>query len=95
MDFSKMQEFTDLYSDLEWITMGLNGKKPTTSGWQNLTESVDVHRGQNIGIVCGAESNLTVVDIDVKDKGMEFWENFIIYLRCGLMQSKSSQTWCK
>lgn len=78
MDFSKMQEFSDLYNDdMEWVTMPLNGKKPTTTGWQNLTESVEVSQGQNIGIVCGAASNLTVVDIDIKDKGMEIWERLI------------------
>jgi hypothetical protein len=45
--------------------------------WQNLDESVAIPQGQNIGIVCGAESNLTVVDIEVEDKGLMIWERLI------------------
>jgi hypothetical protein len=75
-----MDELKTLYDDAGFLYIPLNGKRPMTPAWQDIKKSLPIRKGQNIGIVCGKESNITVVDIDTKDKGMEIWNRIIALL---------------
>ena len=57
--------------------MPLDGKKPTMKKWEQESTSVlfsKIKKGDNFGIRTGAASGCIVVDIDVKDRGLETWE---------------------
>jgi hypothetical protein len=70
-----MDEHTNNYDNLDWVFMPINGKKPLLNEWNKLTKSVKPSSNQNIGIITGSVSNVCVIDIDVKDRGMEIWES--------------------
>ena len=44
--------------------------------WGNITKSVPI-QGDNVGLNTGQKSNITVVDIDVKDNGLNKWNELI------------------
>lgn len=61
------------------------GKAPITKGFNKLVKSVPANeftQGRNIGFVCGARSDLTVIDIDFYFKGL--WE--FIFDNCDMSQ---------
>lgn len=51
------------------------GKCPAVPNWHNLTNEYDFtcQSGQNIGIVCGPNSGIVCIDVDVKDRGVEMF----------------------
>ena len=59
-------------------------KSPRVSGWNKLTFNDTVRlflilelEYTNIGLLCGKESNVVVIDIDNKDNGMEYWSSLL------------------
>lgn len=67
------------------VPMALKGKIPVTVAWQkNITlnncnkfieDAIASNRCNNIGIICGKISGIIVLDIDVKDNGIEEWDS--------------------
>ena len=59
-------------------------KTPRTRGWNKLTfnESVKLFMSQeidftNIGLVCGEQSGVVVIDVDNKNDGIAYWNDLI------------------
>jgi P4 family phage/plasmid primase-like protien len=55
-------------------------KQPINKGWENTNiesciSSIDYSK--DVGILTGSKYNLLVIDIDVKDKGLETWNKWI------------------
>jgi hypothetical protein len=55
-------------------------KKPIAEGWEKTT--IDNYKSKidyskDVGILTGSKHNLLVIDIDVKDKGLETWNKWI------------------
>lgn len=87
-----MNDDLTMYDDLDFVYMPLVGKKPVQK-WKDLKESVkpvDSREG-NVGILTGLTSSITVVDIDVKGRGMEIW-NKIIGKACDLIDANGDLT---
>jgi len=62
------------YDDYGMISIPLKGKVPIIPNWQNSTETISpVYCDDNTGILCGSINDLLVLDIDVKDDGLEYW----------------------
>ena len=56
------------------------GKVSIVKGWQKLTKptTVDIDLSdQNIGLMTGKTNSISVIDIDVKDRGLEIWSKLI------------------
>lgn len=49
-------------------------KKPRIKGWQKLKKSSIVQLNERVGVPTGTKSGFTVIDIDVKDMGLEVWK---------------------
>lgn len=71
---------------LSWgfIPIPLHGKVPLGNEWQKTDpdRALDlinryVSRLDNLGILTGEPSNVVVVDVDVKQKGLETWETLV------------------
>jgi Bifunctional DNA primase/polymerase, N-terminal/Primase C terminal 2 (PriCT-2)/Family of unknown function (DUF5906) len=75
-----------------WVPIPLDGKKPISKGWtdynkdqgvQKCMERLYVNNNEtfapnlNIGVVCGIQSNIFVLDIDVKNNGLVTWERIL------------------
>lgn len=61
------------------VAIPLDGKKPILKKWNTLTktpEKLYVFENHNIGVLTGASSGITVLDIDVKDGGIKLWKSF-------------------
>lgn len=59
-------------------------KTPRIRQWNKLTfkDTLKLYSNQeleftNIGLQCGKESGVIVIDIDIKDNGMEYWEQLL------------------
>jgi phage/plasmid-associated DNA primase len=82
MTFDTREQALETYNDdLEWVTMPVSGKKPVLKGWNKLTESAPVKDGDNVGVVCGKSSNLTVIDVDKSDNGLAAWRYILKQLK--------------
>jgi len=53
----------------KFLTMPTKNKKAITKGWNKLTKSLRIEEGYNTAIITGKKSNITVLDIDIPDKG--------------------------
>lgn len=55
------------------------GKTPAVTGWVNRTNAEDFvcKNDQNIGIVCGPNSGIVCIDVDVKDRGVEMFNKML------------------
>lgn len=65
-------------NSLGFVLIPLNEKKPIFKRWNKLTATPDhlyVFESNNIGILTGQISNITVLDIDTKDEGLKIWTN--------------------
>ena len=40
------------------------------------------YRKQNIALLCGKQSQIVVIDIDLKDNGMKYWDNLLSQNNC-------------
>jgi hypothetical protein len=66
------------YNQFNYISIPMVGKRPLIPQWQKKTETVVPHYlGSNIGLLTGKINNLTVLDIDIKDNGMKYWDIII------------------
>jgi hypothetical protein len=62
------------YNIFNYISIPMIGKKVLIPEWQKKIETIVPHYlGFNIGLLTGKINNLTVLDIDVKDDGIKFW----------------------
>lgn len=67
--------------DLGFVPIGLKGKRPILPGWQHQSRDSAVskigslsRKGDcNVGILTGRASGVVVVDVDVKDGGVDEW----------------------
>ncbi len=56
------------------------GKIPAVANWTNLKKGYDFEVSSstaNIGIICGAESGICCIDVDMKDDGMFYFNKMI------------------
>ena len=56
--------------------MPVDGKKAIIKGWQlkdNVESNLKFKKGHNIAIRTGKVSGCLVVDVDVKNRGLEIW----------------------
>ena len=67
-------QYYNLYN-LITIPIATNDKRPFIKGW-NLTKKTihPTYIDQNIGILTGKVNNITVLDIDEKLNGMQYWK---------------------
>lgn len=62
------------YNKFKYISIPMIDKKPMIPEWQKKTETIIPHYlGFNIGLLTGKLNNLTILDIDIKDNGIKFW----------------------
>ena len=73
---------------LEWnfVPIPLKGKVPIPRKWQNITEEDSLEiiekyannlQMNNLGILTGKPSKIVVMDIDIKNQGLEKWEKMV------------------
>lgn len=76
-----MQEEAIKLLELGLVTISCNKKKiPCIKGWTEITKAnciENIKDNQNIGILTGEKSGITVIDIDIKDNGVEVWNKLI------------------
>lgn len=68
------------YINIKSLTLLLqpNGKVSNVKGWSNPnTNTINLDTAHNLAILTGKINNIIVVDVDVKDKGVEVWEHMI------------------
>ena len=61
-----------------FVALPLDGKKPIFKRWNKLEATPDrlyVFENYNIGVLTGLVSGITVLDIDVKDDGLDVWNS--------------------
>ena len=72
--------------DNQFVVTPLSGKKPLLKGWQNFSledsrkasiEALQKGTADNIGIVTGRSSGIVVVDIDIRENGINNWFKLI------------------
>lgn len=68
-----MEKELSIYKKKKFVYIPLNGKVPYIKNWNKVSKSIDIPEGKNVGILTGIPSNITVVDIDLKDDGMKTW----------------------
>lgn len=62
------------YNEFNYISIPMVGKQTLIPGWQKKKETIVPHYlGSNIGLLTGKINNLTILDIDIKDEGMKYW----------------------
>ena len=77
----KYAEVLDFYEAMSFVYVPakLDQKRPVLSGWTKCTKSdnyeIDLKKN-NIAIVTGSASNIFVLDIDIKDGGLDWFNKF-------------------
>jgi hypothetical protein len=80
-----------LSSDLVIFPCNLN-KTPMISGWNTMSQKdsyelynvlddvyeIEKNIQSNIGLLCGTMSGIVVIDIDIKDGGMKYWNELLL-----------------
>lgn len=64
------------YNKFNYKTMPVKNKIPFIKNWTNIDKTIEpqyIFEGLNTALVCGQINNITVVDIDVKDNGLKYW----------------------
>jgi hypothetical protein len=80
MDPAELKVECNFYNESNFVYFGIDGKNPNVNGkdwWNKTTKSKKPKTNQNIGILTGSKSNITVVDIDVKDDGKKVWDEIV------------------
>ena len=81
--WDKILSYAKLAIQLKLVPIPLVWKRPLITNWTNITienalntiyEAYQQKKCNNIGILCGEKSELIVIDIDVKDQGLQLWE---------------------
>ena len=68
------------YNNLLKFKLQKNSKVPLNKGWTNpvnLSSDIDMKYGYKLGIATGRVNNLIVLDIDIKDNGLNEWNKYI------------------
>ncbi len=64
-----------------YIPISCNNKKiPLEKQWPTINKNnclEKIRDNSNIGILTGKISNITVIDIDIKDNGLETWNKLL------------------
>ncbi|KAG7394171.1 hypothetical protein PHYBOEH_005565 [Phytophthora boehmeriae] len=62
---------------LRLVLIPLYNKQPISQQWHKITQTppLDAFKGYNIGILTGAISGITVLDIDRKEGGVQMWNS--------------------
>jgi len=68
-----MNKQLELYDRYKFRYIPVNGKIPYFKKWNEVTHSVEIPTGKNVGILTGKPSKITVLDIDSKDNGLKVW----------------------
>lgn len=84
-----MTSWINIAKKNNFVILPLSGKRPIVKNWQNFSRSFEdsfekakKFRTNNIGILCGSVSGITVIDIDSKSRpgsksGFEFYGNIL------------------
>ncbi len=66
------------YDDFGFVSIPLHDKAPIIKNWQNTIETIPpTYTTDNTGILTGQINNITVLDIDLKDDGVAYWNELI------------------
>ncbi len=71
-------EIVPKLSSLGFVVLPLDDKRPILKGWNKIEKTPErlyVFENRNLGIITGRLSGVTILDIDLKDGGMELWIN--------------------
>ena len=71
MDFDQLDKANIIYFPCK-------GKLPSIKQWQTLSNSKKIKEKSNYGILCGKNSNITVIDIDNCDPTTKLFITFLL-----------------
>lgn len=76
-----MQAQIDLYNTNKFVVIPLrsNSKAPYIEKWPDIKKSMEIPVGNNVGVIAGKRSNITVLDIDKQDDGLKYWKHILKY----------------
>lgn len=86
LDLSTLDTAKSSYRSLGFAVIALRrndrdqaGKSPCERDWMNKTRDhdCDTSRCDNIGIVCGPNSGIVCIDVDMKDDGMKYFQKLV------------------
>lgn len=80
MNLIAIQKELEVYNKLGFVCMPLKGKTPFIKRWNELDHTPTKHiifKDNNIGVLTGIKSKITVLDIDVKDDGLKTWRKIV------------------
>ncbi len=87
LEVKVLTEDAERFLSWNWIPIPLKGKVPIPRKWQNITsddslEIIEKYAGNlqmnNLGILTGKPSKIAVMDVDVKNRGLEKWEKMVL-----------------
>ncbi len=61
-----------------FVVMPLENKRPILKAWNHLEKTPErlyIFKNRNLGLVCGKASGITILDIDIKNNGLEVWKH--------------------
>lgn len=73
-DYSALIQELNSYG---FVVIPLEGKRPLIKRWNKLQKTPERHamfQDRNLGILTGAVSGITILDIDIKDDGLKIWK---------------------
>ena len=74
---SQHKKYIEELSKHRFVMIPLKGKIPFFKDWNTIIETpsrVEVFRNHNIGILTGAVSGITVLDIEARNDGLKIWK---------------------
>lgn len=76
-----MQDQINIYNNNKFVIIPLraNSKAPYIEKWPDIKKSMEVPKGNNVGVITGKRSNITVLDIDKQDNGLVYWKHILKY----------------
>ena len=78
----RLVDYALTYLSFGFVPIGLNGKRPLLGGWQNtprdkalelIATNSKAGKINNVGILAGKASGVVVVDVDLRENGIEQW----------------------
>jgi hypothetical protein len=75
----------EVFLSWDWIPIPLLGKVPLGQRWQETEADLALetiqrftYKFDNLGVLTGPASDIVVVDVDIKEKGLETWRQLIV-----------------